>query len=88
LDLQVEDNLATRGLLVRHLALPDGLSGSVEIINFLADGISSATAINVMDQYHPCFEASSHPRINQRVHRAEYLSIRKYAAEKGLKIID
>jgi putative pyruvate formate lyase activating enzyme len=65
-DLQVENGLATRGLLIRHLVLPNGLAGSVKIIDFLAEQISPKTVINVMDQYRPCYKASSHPQINRR----------------------
>jgi putative pyruvate formate lyase activating enzyme len=52
-DLQVENGIASRGLLVRYLVLPEGLSGSFEIIDFLAEEISQETAINVMGQYDP-----------------------------------
>jgi len=65
-DLEVRNGLATRGLLVRHLVLPDKLAGSFEIIDFLAEQISKKTTINVMDQYRPCYKASSHPKINRR----------------------
>ncbi|MHC4728697.1 MAG: radical SAM protein, partial [Planctomycetota bacterium] len=64
-DLKVKDGLAMRGLLVRHLVLPENLAGSFEIIDFLAEQISSKTTINVMDQYRPCYKASSHPKINR-----------------------
>jgi len=56
-DLHIENGLTTRGLLVRHLVLPDNLAGSFEIIDFLADQISPSTTINIMDQYHPCYKA-------------------------------
>jgi len=86
-DLQIEKGLATRGLLVRHLVLPNQLAGSFEIIDFLAEEISRATAINVMDQYRPCFKASSHTQLNRRPTPEEIESVRKYAIEKGLNVI-
>jgi putative pyruvate formate lyase activating enzyme len=86
-DLQVKDGLATRGLLVRHLVLPDNLAGSFEIIDFLAEQISSSTTINVMGQYRPCYEASSHPRIDRRPTLEEIVTVRRYAVKKGLNVL-
>jgi len=86
-DLQVENGLATRGLLVRHLVLPNGLAGSVKIIDFLAAQISPKTVINVMDQYRPCYRAFSHPQINRRPTLDEIESVRQYAIEKGLNVL-
>ncbi|MHC4462740.1 MAG: radical SAM protein [Planctomycetota bacterium] len=86
-DLQVEKGLATRGLLIRHLVLPENLAGSFEITDFLADEISQSTTINVMDQYRPCFKASEHSGINRRPTREEFASARQYAIEKGLNVL-
>jgi putative pyruvate formate lyase activating enzyme len=86
-DLKIEKGLATRGLLVRHLVLPENLAGSFEIIDFLAEQISSKTAINVMDQYRPCYQAHLHPRINRRPTLEEIESVRQYTVEKKLRVI-
>jgi putative pyruvate formate lyase activating enzyme len=86
-DLKIEKRLATRGLLVRHLVLPENLAGSFEIIDFLAEQICPKTAINVMDQYRPCYQAHLHPRINRRPTFKEIESVRQYAIGKGLNII-
>ncbi|MRR52662.1 MAG: radical SAM protein [Rhodocyclaceae bacterium] len=48
-----KDGLARRGLLVRHLVMPNGISGTKEIADWLAQRISLNTFINVMSQYHP-----------------------------------
>jgi len=86
-DLQVINGLATRGLLVRHLVLPDQLAGSFVIIDFLAEHISTSTTINVMDQYRPCYKAALHPKINRRPTHEEIESVRQYAIEKGLNVL-
>ncbi len=86
-DLQTEKGLATRGLLVRHLVLPENLAGSFVIIDFLAEQISSKTTINVMDQYNPCYKASTQPKINRRPTRKEIESVRQYAFKKGLNVL-
>jgi len=86
-DLIVEKGVATHGLLVRHLVLPNNLAGSFNIIDFLAEDISPNTAINVMDQYRPCFKASSHTKINRRPTSEEIQSVLRYAIEEGLNVI-
>jgi putative pyruvate formate lyase activating enzyme len=86
-DLRIENGLAGRGLLVRHLVLPNGLAGSYKVIDFLEEQISRDTVINVMDQYRPCFKAGSHPKINRRPTPDEIEEVRQYAVAKGLNVI-
>jgi len=86
-DLKVKKGLATSGLLVRHLILPNQLAGSFQIIDFLADQISPATVINIMDQYRPCHKAPSNPKINRRPHRREIEDARKYAIKKNVNVL-
>jgi len=86
-DLRVENGLATGGLLVRHLVLPNGVAGGFEIIDFLSAEISADTAINVMEQYRPCYEAGAHSAINRRPTREEIRSVHEYAVKKGLNVI-
>ena len=86
-NLQVEKGVATRGLLVRHLVLPNQQAGSSAIIDFLAKQISTKTVINVMDQYRPCYKASSHTKINRRPTIEEIESVRNYAIRKGLNVL-
>ncbi len=86
-DLQLDKGLATRGLLVRHLVLPENLAGSFEIIDFLVQEISPKTTINIMNQYRPCYKAGSHPKINRRPTSEEFTSARQYALKKGLNVL-
>ncbi|MHC4708332.1 MAG: radical SAM protein, partial [Planctomycetota bacterium] len=57
------------------------------VIDFLAEEISTDTAINIMDQYRPCYKASSHAKINRRPAMEEYESVRRYAVKKGLNVL-
>ena len=58
-DLELDERgVARRGLLVRHLVLPDGLAGTADVARFLADDVSRDTYINVMDQYRPAYNAA------------------------------
>ncbi|MHC4076722.1 MAG: radical SAM protein [Planctomycetota bacterium] len=86
-DLKIESSLAVRGLLVRHLVLPNDLAGSFEIIDFLAEYISPKTFINIMDQYRPCYKAFENPRINRRPTAKELDRVRQYTIKKGLNLL-
>jgi putative pyruvate formate lyase activating enzyme len=86
-DLVIENTLATRGLLVRHLVLPNNMSGSMEVIDFIADQISVNTSINIMAQYRPCYEAFNHTRINRRPTREEIQTVECYARDRRLCLI-
>jgi putative pyruvate formate lyase activating enzyme len=85
-DLIVKNGLAVKGLLVRHLVLPNNLAGSKKVINFLADEVSTSTFINVMAQYRPCYNAAKYPEINC-LPDYEYIDeLRSYAAGRGLRL--
>ncbi|MCX7786997.1 MAG: radical SAM protein [Spirochaetes bacterium] len=53
-----EQGIAYQGLLVRHLVLPDGIAHSEEVLDFLSQ-LSKGTWVNIMAQYHPCYQAKS-----------------------------
>ncbi len=81
-----EQGVARRGLLVRHLVLPEGLAGTAEIVRFLAEEISDNTYINVMDQYRPCYRAHSLPPLDRRITSQEYAEAVRLAEEAGLRL--
>ncbi len=85
-DLQIENGLATRGLLVRHLVLPNGLAGSEEVLEFLAKEISGKTFVNVMGQYRPCYRAGEFSEIDRLPSRAEINAAKNYARKLGLRL--
>lgn len=83
-----QEGIARKGLLLRHLVMPDESAGSKEIMEFIAREISPQTYVNVMDQYRPCGQASAHHRINRRVHSEEYVQALQWAREAGLSRLD
>ena len=87
-DLEMdEDGVAVRGLLIRHLVLPENLAGSYRVIDFLS-GLSKDTYINIMDQYHPAFRAAEHSLLRRRPSREEVEQVVRYAYKCGLQRID
>ena len=88
-DLVIDERgLAQRGLLVRHLVLPNGLAGTAEIARFLAQEISPDTYLNIMDQYRPAFNARQFPKVNRPINRQEYQEAVRLAQEAGLHRLD
>jgi putative pyruvate formate lyase activating enzyme len=88
-DLVLDENgVARRGLLVRHLVLPDGLAGTREVMEFLAREISPNTYVNVMGQYRPCGRASEHASLRKFLTGLEHVEAQRLAQEAGLTRLD
>lgn len=82
------DGLAERGLLVRHLVLPNGASGVKTVTRFLAEEISPDTYLNLMGQYRPCHRASEHAELDHKMIRAEFSEALAIARRYGLHRLD
>jgi putative pyruvate formate lyase activating enzyme len=76
--------IAVRGVLVRHLVLPGGVSGTKEVMRFLAREISPDSFVNLMDQYYPCHQASQHPDLSRRITVEEFDEAIRLAKENGI----
>jgi len=88
-DLEMDDSgVAIRGLLVRHLVMPNNLAGSDQIMAFLAKEISKNTYVNVMDQYRPCGRADQDELIRRRITAEEYRGAVEAAEKSGLTRLD
>jgi putative pyruvate formate lyase activating enzyme len=88
-DLELdEDGVATRGLLVRHLVLPNDLAGTEQIVEFLAREISPRTYLNVMGQYRPACRAREYSELSRPTTRAEHAAAVKMALDAGLTRLD
>lgn len=83
-----EARIAKRGLLIRHLILPNNISGTKEFIRFIAEEISKNTYVNIMDQYRPCYKAYEYPELSRRITNKEYKDALKMALEAGLTRLD
>jgi len=88
-DLQVNNQgIAKRGLLVRHLVLPNETAGTKEVVNFIATKISKNCYVNIMHQYRPTYNARQFPRINRCITREEYDNALVMAKQAGLHRLD
>jgi len=83
--LEMDDaGIAVRGLLVRHLVLPNHLGNSRSCLRFLAD-LSPDVFVSIMAQYSPQHKARDYPDINRTLTADEYDEITDYALDLGLE---
>ena len=79
-----EKGVAQRGLLVRHLVLPDGRAGTREIMRFISQEISTATYVNIMSQYRPCGNLAGIKWLKRSVSRSEFADALSVAKAEGI----
>ena len=83
-----DDGLMYRGLMIRHLVMPNRVSGTREVIGWIAENLPKDTYLNLMSQYRPMYKASDYPQINRRITREEYREAVGWAKEAGLTNLD
>lgn len=83
-DLEVVEVIAQKGLLVRHLILPNNMAGSEKVFEFVANEISKDTYVNIMDQYRPLYRADEFHEINRQPTMAEFNNAIMLAKRFGL----
>jgi putative pyruvate formate lyase activating enzyme len=67
-----DEGIGVRGLLIRHLVMPNGIAGTREVLQWIADELGPDTPVSVMDQYFPAWKAFNDPTLNRRLHWSEY----------------
>ena len=77
-----------RGLMIRHLVMPNGVSGSTGVIGWIAENLPKDSYVNIMSQYTPLYKASDYPEISRRLNRREYNEVVEFAEEAGLTNLD
>jgi len=82
------DGLMYRGLMIRHLVMPNYVSGTKEVIDWIAKNLPKETYLNIMSQYRPMYKASEYPEISRRITREEYQSAVSHAKAAGLSNLE
>ncbi len=80
-----EKGIAKRGLIIRHLVLPHGISGTEGVMKFLAEEISKDVFISLMSQYFPAFKANEMKELSRRITAKEYEDARRIMEKYGLE---
>lgn len=82
------DGVALRGLIIRHLVLPNNIAGTDRFVHFVASRLSPATYVNIMAQYRPEYQARTIPELARRLTAAEYRQALAWAQQAGLTRLD
>jgi putative pyruvate formate lyase activating enzyme len=83
-----EHGVARRGILLRHMVMPDDIAGTREVMRFIATEISPNTYVNLMDQYHPAFKTGRYPEIHRLLTEDEYRQAYEATVEAGIQRLD
>jgi len=79
-----EEGIAKKGLIIRHLILPDNLAGSDATFRFIRDDISDKMRVSLMGQYFPSFRAGECVSIDRKITPEEYESVLESFLDSGL----
>ena len=82
------DGIMQRGLMIRHLVMPNNTSGSEQIMEWIAENLPKDTYVNIMVQYNPVYKAFDYPKISRRLTSEEYTKVVERAKEVGLTNLD
>ncbi len=82
------DGLLYRGLLIRHLVMPNDTSGTRQVVEWIAGHLPKDTYVNIMSQYRPMYRAHEYPEIARRLSREEYRQAVQWARDAGLTRLD
>jgi len=83
--LQISDGIAYRGLLIRHLVLPENAAGTDGFVRWAASELGNDTHVNIMGQYSPQYRADEYPPLDRRPTRGEMEQAMRWAREAGLR---
>lgn len=78
------EGVARRGVLVRHLVLPNGLSQTRQVLAFLSESFGEGIAVSLMAQFYPCHQASGHPLLGRPIGSGEYARALQALEEAGI----
>jgi putative pyruvate formate lyase activating enzyme len=83
-----EQGIMQRGLIIRHLVMPNNTGGSEKIMEWIAENLPKDTYVNIMAQYTPAFRAYDYPEISRRTTGKEYQKVVQRAKDLGLTNLD
>ncbi|MDF1590909.1 MAG: radical SAM protein [Desulfobacterales bacterium] len=83
-----ETGIARRGLLIRHLVLPQDMAGTREIMRFIARKISRNSYVNIMSQYRPCGRAGEIKALVASLSQHEFRQALQSARDEGINRLD
>jgi len=82
------EGIAWRGLMIRHLVMPNRVAGTEQFVRWVAENLPKSTYVNIMAQYHVDYKAFEYPEIWRRITVGEYLEAMAWAEKYGLSNLD
>ncbi len=76
-----EGGLLKKGVIIRHLVLPNNTQDSVNCLKYIAQNYGKDTIVSIMSQYEPCYEADKFAEINRKLKPLEYKRVVSCAQE-------
>ena len=83
-----KNGIAIRGLMIRHLVMPNGVAGTEKFVRWVAANLPRSTYVNIMHQYHVDYKAFEYPKIWRSITADEYLEAMNWAQKYGLTNLD
>jgi putative pyruvate formate lyase activating enzyme len=83
-----KDGIMQRGLMIRHLVMPNNTGGSEQVMEWIAGNLPKDTYVNIMGQYNPVFKAYDYPELSRRITKQEYVKVVDKAKDMGLTNLD
>lgn len=73
-----ENGIIKKGLIIRHLVLPNHLQNSKHILKWIKENMPEDTYVSVMAQYFPTYKAKEDNLINRKLNKKEYREIEEF----------
>lgn len=83
-----KNNIAYRGLIIRHLAMPGSLNNSKKVLEFIQRDLSPGCLVNLMDQYYPAHKALQYKEISKGLGKKEFMELHSHAKRLGLRLAE
>ena len=80
-----ENGMITKGVIIRHLVLPNNIENSKKVLKWIYDNLDRRIYVSVMTQYFPTYKAKEFKEINRKLSKSEYNEIEKYIYELGIE---
>jgi len=83
-----ESGIAIRGVMIRHLVMPNNVAGTEKFVKWVAIHLPKSTYVNIMHQYHVDYKAYDYPKIHRSITAEEYIEAMNWAEQYGLTHLD
>ncbi len=80
-----ENGIIKKGLIIRHLVLPNNIENSKKVLKWLKENINKEVYISIMAQYFPCYKAKEIKELNRKLTKEEYRKIEEYVYELDIE---